>query len=133
MLFALWSENRATEDPEGNLDQARRSASLRSVSRHDSITPADPDHINPMDQKDVVVDQQLEKDIEKDAKTSIETSRADPVFDEGRPAIFKSTFFEVLCVCSLVSAQLTNVRSLGNLSFIHNRNSLMPKTLQFLL
>lgn len=61
---------------------------------------------------DVVDDTDVEKEKEFTKDKDVEVAQGGATgFEDQRPAVFKSTFYEVLCVASLVSAQLTNVRS----------------------
>jgi hypothetical protein len=110
MLFALWTENRATEEAEGSstsIRSSRHSGSVHSVSRQASvIMPAPIARLG--DNTDAsAVDN--EKDFVKE--DADESQGGATVVEDQRPLVFKSTFWEILCVASLVSAQLTNVSS----------------------
>jgi hypothetical protein len=119
MLFALWTENRATEDSEGTSTSihSRHSGSVHSVSRQASIImPVTVARLG-----DAIDDTAIEKEKEfvKD-KVVDEAQGGVTAFEDQRPAVFKSTFWEILCVASLVSVQLANVRSQLNDSNIRN-------------
>src|SRR6202035_3302649 len=111
MLFAIWTENRATEDSEGSsVHSSRHSASVHTVSRQASIImPAPIVRLGETADPTAV---EKEKDIVKDQAD--ESQGGATVLEDQRPLVFKSTFWEVLCVASLVSAQLTNVFSQMN-------------------
>ena len=47
--------------------------------------------------------------IKKIMKLDVDEEQLEPGFEDRRPAVFRSTFWEVLCVASLVCGQLTNV------------------------
>jgi hypothetical protein len=130
MLFALWAENRATEDADGNAEAARRSASVRSasvhtVSRRNSIIMPPPAVLV----ADLVQDE--EKEDIKAIKLEADELQMAPNYEDNRPAVFKSTFWEVCCIASLVSAQLTNVFPI--IIGLNRRNWLMHNKLLFLL
>src|ERR1700738_332541 len=99
MLFALWSENRATEQ-EGNSGDSRP-GSIAPVSQHNSVAMEAP--TIPLD------NQKAASEIKDPIKLEIDEALAGYAFDDRRPAIFKSTGWEVCCVLALVSAQLSNV------------------------
>lgn len=107
MLFALWTGNRATEESEGSI-RSRHSESVHTVSRQASIImPAPVAQLgNVVDDKEVEKEKEMSKD--KDVEVAQDGATG---YEDQRPAVFKSTFYEILCVASLVSAQLTNVRS----------------------
>ena len=109
MLFALWTENRATEEPEGTTTSvhSRHSGSVHSVSRQSSIImPVAAAQLgDAIDETDV----EKEKEFIKD-KDIEEAPAGGATIEDQRPPVFTSTFWEVLCVASLVSAQLTNVQ-----------------------
>jgi hypothetical protein len=108
MLFAIWTENRATEDADGSsVHSSRHSASVHTVSRQASIIMPAPIVRLGETADPTAVDQ--EKDFVKDQAD--ESQGGATVLEDQRPLVFKSTFWEVLCVASLVSAQLTNVCS----------------------
>jgi hypothetical protein len=100
MLFAIWSENRATEEDASTTSPR---GSLHSISRQSTIA-----HLPPTarfgDQDDIA----KIKDV-KDIKPDVDETLGVTAFDDRRPAVFKSTTWEVCCVLALVSAQLTNV------------------------
>ena len=129
MLFALWTENRATEEPERSSSlRSRHSGSVHSVSGQASI-------IMPMAVArlgDEIDDTAIEKEKEFVKAKDVETAQGGwTAFEDQRPAVFKSTFWEILCVASLVSAQLTNVPSQLNDS--NGRNWHIRNKLLFLL
>jgi hypothetical protein len=119
MLFAVWTENRATEEAERI---SVRTSSIRSLSLHElsrtnttNITPIPPlpaTEIRPQSaDSDVAVGDEALKDRKvvkfdvADEERIIEAGG----WDDGRPPVFKSTFWEVCCVVSIVCGQLTNV------------------------
>lgn len=59
-----------------------------------------------VDEKDVEKEKEFIKD--KDIEEALGSGAT---IEDQRPPVFTSTFWEILCVASLVSAQLTNVRS----------------------
>jgi hypothetical protein len=71
--------------------------SIHSLSQQNSITMVPT--ANPVN------DGKLNADI----KPEIDESLQGPAFEDKRPAVFKSTRWEILAVIALVSAQLTNV------------------------
>jgi hypothetical protein len=120
MLFAVWTENRATEEAERI---SVRSSSIRSISLHElsrtnttNITPIPPppaSEIRPQSS-----DSDMPGDAEvKDRKTvkfdvvDEERNGEASGWDDGRPPVFKSTFWEICCILSIVCGQLTNVSS----------------------
>jgi hypothetical protein len=129
MLFAVWTENRATEEAERI---SVRTSSIRSLSLHElsrtnttNITPVPPPETEIRPQSadsdmpvgdDALKDRKTVKFDVVDEERSIESSG----WDDGRPPVFKSTFWEVCCILSIVCGQLTNVslptRSLGRLA-----------------
>lgn len=108
MLFAIWTENRATEDSDSHSVSSRTSgrSSTHSaggqsvVSRHGSVIMPLPVARTTGEDKDVT-DLKLEKGDVDEAQVL--------QFEDQRPAVFKSTFWEICAVASLVCAQLTNV------------------------
>jgi len=73
------------------------------MSRHDGIiTPPPAAKLTDPDGDQDIID-------EKPVKLEIDESQGGNQSEDQRPAVFKSTFWEVLCVASLVCAQLTNV------------------------
>ena len=121
MLFAVWTENRATEETERI---SVRTPSIRSVSLHElsrtnttSIQPiplAGPDSSeNPSAIAHILPANALVKEIKMGEFEVMEEQRADdPVhWGGGRPPVFKSTFWEICCIVSIVCGQLTNVLS----------------------
>ena len=119
MLFAVWTENRATEETERI---SVRSPSILSVSLHELsrtnttniITPIPATEIPPQTADS---DMSVGDDARKDRKTvtfdvTDEEHGVDSSgWDDGRPPVFKSTFWEVCCIISIVCGQLTNVSS----------------------
>ena len=108
MLFSIWTENRATEDSDSHSVSSRSSGrnSTHSasgqivVSRHGSVIMPPPVTRITGDEKDVK-DLKLEK-AEVDEAQIVQ-------YEDQRPAVFKSNFWEICAVASLVCAQLTNV------------------------
>jgi hypothetical protein len=133
MLFALFAENRATEDSDANSISSRTSGrsshhaggiAQTIVSRHGSIImPPPPAAAIAAEDEDLQDDLKLEKAIVGEAQI------VQP--EDQRPAVFKSTFWEICAVASLVSAQLTNV-SLSH-ALAENRNWHTLSKLLFLL
>jgi len=101
MLFAIWSGNRATDDDSSSA-HSREVVGVQNVetSRQSSV-------ISPVPASPMVHDTETH-DLEKELKIAVDIA-ATPYDEDKRPFVFKSTFWEVLCVMSLVSAQLTNV------------------------
>lgn len=104
MLFAVWAENRATEDAEqASVAPSHYSTSVHTISRQNSAIMTIPTvrlaSIERDDAPTVIKIEELEA-----AETQTEV-----IFDDKRPAIFKSTFWEVCAVAALISAQLCNV------------------------
>jgi hypothetical protein len=103
MLFAIWTENRATEEAEENSASSLRSISLHTVSRPNSIIMS-----SPAVRLDVVNDNNDRTDLKLE-KLEADEALEDPQAEDARPAVFTSTFWEVCAVASLVCGQLTNV------------------------
>lgn len=118
MLFAVWTENRATEEAERI---SVRASSIRSLSVHElsrtntTITPVPPPLATEIRPQSADSDMQDVDDELKDRKTvkfevsDEERSMDSPAWDDGRPPVFKSTFWEICCIISIVCGQLTNV------------------------
>jgi hypothetical protein len=118
MLFAIWSENRATEE-DASTNSPRDS--IHTLSRQNTIA-----NIPPGDQDDIA-----EIKDAKDIKPEVDETLGTTAFEDRRPAVFKSTTWEVCCVLALVSAQLTNVVHFRGGT--NDRNWLMRNRLLFLL
>jgi hypothetical protein len=119
MLFAVWTENRATEEAERI---SVRTSSIRSVSLHElsrtnttNITPVPPPATEMIRPQSADSELPVGDDELKDRKTvkfdvsDEERSIDSPAWDDGRPPVFKSTFWEICCIISIVCGQLTNV------------------------
>jgi hypothetical protein len=102
MLFAVWTENRATEEDSHSVSSERSAGGVSVLSRHDGvITPAP---------AALLKEPSLEKKImEEKPEKLAEVDETQGGAEDQRPVVFKSTFWEILCIMSLVSAQLTNV------------------------
>jgi hypothetical protein len=108
MLFAIWTENRATEDSDSHSVSSRSSGRISAnsaggqivVSRHGSVIMPPPVTRITGDGKDVK-DLKLEK-VDVDEAQVVQC-------EDQRPAVFRSNFWEICAVASLVCAQLTNV------------------------
>jgi len=102
MLFAIWTENRATDDADTQA-ATRSSISLHSISRQNSLAaPAASARTNEETPETPIEDKKIEKLEETD---TVDLG----AYEDGRPAVFKSTWWEICCVISIVCAQLTNV------------------------
>ena len=107
MLSSVWKESRATEDSETNSLSSRHSDGVRSImSRHDGVINAPP--AARMTDPPAEKEDDAEKKPEKLEKFEVDETQGGGSEDR-RPAVFKSTLWEVLAVATLVSAQLTNV------------------------
>jgi hypothetical protein len=106
MLFAVWTENRATEEVERDSILSRRtSPSNHTISRQASATMSSPAiRLDVISQDNDATDLKLSK---LEANEALEDTNDDDV----RPAVFSSTFLEICCIASLVCGQLTNVWS----------------------
>ena len=117
MLFAVWTENRATEETERISVQTPsiRSVSLQELSRTNttSLAPMPLDSSENRPTADIPVESASVKDIKTVNFEVMEEQRADDSshWDGGRPPVFKSTFQEICCIISIVCGQLTNVLS----------------------
>lgn len=106
MLFAIWTENRATEEVEGDSVRSRRtSQSHHTISRQPSETMS-----SPAIRLDVINQDNHATDIDL-SKLEADEPLEDVNAVDGRPAVFSSTFLEICCIASLVCGQLTNVCS----------------------
>jgi hypothetical protein len=115
MLFAIWTENRATEDGDrSSLHSQHVEGGIHSLSRPNSVIMPTP----PVQLAEVEDDATTMKKLEANEE------QFEPGFEDRRPAVFKSTFWEVMCVTSLVCGQLTNVLFLYFCA--NSRNWLMP-------
>lgn len=103
MLFAVWTENRATEEGDrSSLHSQHVEGGIHPISRSNSVTMPTPT----VQLADVTLDD--DATIRKIKLDSVE-AQLEPGFEDRRPAVFRSTFWEVMCVTSLVCGQLTNV------------------------
>jgi hypothetical protein len=104
MLFAIWTENRATEETDQtSMTPSRHSVSIHSISRQSSvITPAPAVRLAGLERDDRSADIKI-------AELEADETLTDIISDDKRPAVFKSTFWEVCAVAALISAQLCNV------------------------
>ena len=118
MLFAVWTENRATE--EGDHCSVASQGMDRTSREISEVMPAPAVEMNIVPATNVAETGELEKMEKLEAGIG---SEANGVFEDQRPPVFKSTFLEMLCVTSLVCGQLTNVSTL--LIYLIARNLLM--------
>jgi hypothetical protein len=99
MLFAVWTENRATEEGDRS---SLHSDGIHSISRTSTIMmPSTGIQLAGAARDDDATSIKLQLDVNE--------AQLEPGFEDRRPAVFKSTFWEVMCVASLVCGQLTNV------------------------
>lgn len=122
MLFAIWTGNRATEEAE---QASVTSTSLHTVSRQNTLPMS-----GPAVRLDVTDHGEHATDL-KVAKLEADEALGHATNDDIRPAVFKSTFWEVCAVASLVCGQLTNVFTLNDC--VDGRNLLMLNKLPPLL
>jgi len=115
MLFAIWTENRATEETERISVQT---PSIRSVSLHElsrtntmSLAPVPLDSSENRPTPDIPAESASVKDIKTLNFEVMEEQPPDDSshWDGGRPPVFTSTFQEICCIFSIVCGQLTNV------------------------
>jgi len=103
MLFAAWTGTRATEEADASSITRMPNNSINSTSRHNSlITPAPATMESDLSRDDLPKDLNLTKLESESTQVILE-------FEDARPAVFKSIFWEVCAVLSLVSVQLANV------------------------
>ena len=107
MLFAVWTENRATEDADRLSDVCSVQDENDEHYARKLSTSMPPPSIELA--KIVVPDNKSEKS-EVIVLKELESNGTAALPDEDvRPAVFNSTFLEICCVASLVCGQLTNV------------------------
>jgi len=105
MLFAVWTENRATEEGDrSSLHSQHVEGGIHPLSRPNSVIMSTP----PVQKIEVPEDDDA---TIKNIKLESDEAQLEPGFEDRRPAVFRSTFWEVMCVASLVCGQLTNVLS----------------------
>jgi hypothetical protein len=116
MLFAVWTENRATEEIERI---SVRASSVHSVSLHElsrsntvSIVPVPPSmaETRPASRGEDASVKDV-KTVKFEEVVDPENHGGSPRWDDSRPPVFKSTFWEIACIVSIVCGQLTNVFS----------------------
>ena len=119
MLFAVWTENRATEETERISvgTPSLRSLSLHDLSRTNTISnlPPPPSPVPGSRPVSIIVPEIHDNnatvnDIKMIKVEEVDEERVvDQHWDDGRPPVFKSTFLEICCIVSIVCGQLTNV------------------------
>ena|SRR5579871_5955924 len=104
MLFAAWSENRATEEAESSSQSIRtETSSIHNVSRPNSLVVPDPvARLSGLNCGGNTTNESKLEKSESEPAEIIET------FEDERPLAFKSTISEICCVLSLICIQLAN-------------------------
>src|SRR5216117_3117845 len=100
MLFALWAGNRATQDAEP-MDMSYNSA-VGSGSRSSNVVIS----------SEIANDAVNDEKGTMDSKPGLEANEAfrEMQYEDSRPVVFKSNFWEICCIASLVCGQLTYVQ-----------------------
>lgn len=125
MLFAAWTENRATEEAESSSSSIRTdTGSIHTVPRPNSI--AAPDPVTRLGDLNCGGDTTIDSKLEKPESEPTETIES---LEDERPGVFKSTFSEVCCVLSLICIQLANACQIHDCA--DDRKSRTHKLLRF--
>ena len=131
MLFAVWTENRATEDGDRNSLHSQNSGRNNTIFRSNSLNMPSP----PVQLTTVTGDDHAT--IKAITQLDANEEQIEQGYEDRRPAVFRSTFWEVMCVASLVCGQLTNVLHLpvvltaGTGSCSTNHHSCLDSVLSF--
>ena len=99
MIFAIWAANRATQDTDRT-----DIPSVPSVSRPSNVVMSSAN-------ADTVVNDDKGTIHSKPGKLEANEALGGEQYEDVRPAVFSSRFWEICCIASLVCGQLTNVRT----------------------
>ena len=101
MLFAIW---RAMQDMDPNsAARSRDSGNLKTIPQQDNLEMS-----SPATGQDVINEDKHATDM-MPPKIEVDEALRERQFEDARPAVFTSTFWEVCAIASLVCGQLTNV------------------------